>query len=227
VKVLVVTEIRLYRDGVADALRQLPYIHQTATAATGAEAVRAAHDDCDVVLMDMALTASAQAVEAVLAVRPGVKVVALGVPDGGPEVVAFAEAGIAGYVSREATLVELGEALRAVLRGEAACSGKVAAELLRHIALQARARRSDAWPRQLTPREREVLKLLKTGMSNKQIARAMDLQLSTVKNHVHSLLAKFGVRCRDEVVQVVAGEHLSVAVSSTVTGPQAQALPHS
>src|SRR4051794_41391792 len=103
VKVLVVTEIRLYRDGVAEVLRNLPDIGEAVTAASGSEAVLAAHDGCDVVLMDMSLPRCAQTVEAVLAARPGVKVVALGVPDAGPEVVAFAEAGISGYVSRDAS----------------------------------------------------------------------------------------------------------------------------
>lgn len=204
-RVLVVTEIRLYRDGVADALSALPDVEESRTSASGIEAVEAVHDGCDVVLMDMALPDAAVAVQAVLAARPGVKVVALGVPEGGPEVVVFAEAGIAGYVSREASLDELGDALRAALRGEAACSGKVAAELLRHIALQARTRRNPVVPPQLTPREREVLRLLNTGMSNKQIARSLDLQLSTVKNHVHSVLAKFGVGGRAEVSDVLAG----------------------
>ena len=204
-RVLVVTQIRLYRDGVADALRALPDVEETHTAASGIEAVETAHDGCDVVLMDMALPDAPGAVEAVLSACPGVKVVALGVAEGSPEVVVFAEAGIAGYVSREATLDELGDALRAALRGEAACSGKVAAELLRHIALQARARRNPVVPPQLTPREREVLRLLNTGMSNKQIARSLDLQLSTVKNHVHSVLGKFGVGGRAEVSDVLAG----------------------
>lgn len=201
-KVLVVTEIRLYRDGVAEVLRNLPGIGEAVTAASGAEAVEAAHDGCDVVLMDMSLPRCAQTVEAVLSARPTVKVVALGVPDVGPEVVAFAQAGISGYVSREASLDELGDALRAVVRGEAVCSGTVAAVLLRHIAREAH-HRADRVPRGLTPRELEVLQLLQTGMSNKQIARALDLQLSTVKNHVHSLLAKFGASDRSELAAAV------------------------
>lgn len=208
-KVLVVTEIRLYRDGVAEVLRNLPDIGEAFTAASGAEAVVAAHEGCDVVLMDMSLPGCAQTVEAVLAARPSIKVVALGVPDAGPEVVAFAEAGISGYISRDATLEQLGDALRAVLRGEAACSGKVAAVLMRHIALQARGHRSRVAPPGLTPREGEVLRLLQTGMSNKQIARSLDLQLSTVKNHVHSLLAKYGVAGRGEVADAAAHQALS------------------
>ena len=203
-RVLVVTAIRLYRDGVADALRPLPDVEAAVTAATGAAAVVCARTgECDVVLMDMALAESTQTVQALLAARPNLKVVALGVPEDGPEVVACAEAGISAYVAREASLEELGEVLRAALRGEAPCSGKVVAGLLRHIALQARGRRDGHAPAQLTPREREVLTLLESGMTNKQIARALDLQLSTVKNHVHNVLTKFGVAGRGEVVGVV------------------------
>lgn len=200
-KVLVVTEIRLYRDGVADALRRLPDVEHAATAATGAAAVVAARrTECDVVLMDMSMDDGTATVQALLAARPSVKVVSLGVPEDGPEVVACAEAGVAGYVSREATLDDLGDALRCALKGEAACSAKVAAGLIRHIALQARSRRIDGLPLQLTRRERDVLNLLEGGMTNKEIARALDIQLSTVKNHVHNLLAKFGASGRAEVV---------------------------
>lgn len=203
-RVLVVTAIRLYRDGVADALRPLPDVESAVTAATGAAAVVSARtSECDVVLMDMALAESTRTVQALLAARPNLKVVALGVPEDGPEVVACAEAGISAYVAREATLEELGEVLRAALRGEATCSGRVVAGLLRHIALQARGRRDGDARAQLTPREREVLTLLESGMTNKQIARALDLQLSTVKNHVHNVLSKFGVAARSQVADVV------------------------
>jgi two-component system nitrate/nitrite response regulator NarL len=212
VKVLVVTEIRLYRDGVAEALRRLDDVELAATAATGPAAVVAARrTECDVVLVDMALTDSTGTVQALLTARPQLKVVALGVPEDGPEVVAVAEAGIAGYVSREATIQEVGEALRGALRGEAALSGKVAAGLLRHIARQAQSRRSVEVPLQLTPREREVLCLLESGLTNKEIARALDLQLSTVKNHVHNVLAKYGAAGRADVAVASARSHLQPA----------------
>lgn len=211
VKVLVVTEIRLYREGVAEALNRLDDVEQAATAAGGASAVLVARRaECDVVLMDMTLTDSTQVVQALLTARPAIKVVALGVPEDSPAVVTCAEAGISGYVSREASLGELADALRCALRGEAAVPGKVAAGLLRHIALQARNRRPGDVPHQLTPRERDVLRLLESGMTNRQIARALDLQISTVKNHVHNLLTKHGVTARTEVAaahgRTLAGE---------------------
>ena len=202
------TEIRLYRDGVAEALRRFDDVELAAAAATGPAAVVAARRfECDVVLVDMSLTDSTWTVQALLAARPQLKVVALGVPEDGPELVAVAEAGIAGYVSREATIQDVGEALRCALRGEAALSGKVAAGLLRHIARQAQSRRSIEVPLQLTPREREVLCLLESGLTNKEIARALDLQLSTVKNHVHNVLAKCGAAGRGDVGVAWARSH--------------------
>ena len=209
-RVLVVTEIRLYRDGVAEALRRLEDVELAVTAATGPAAVMTARRaDCDVVLLDMAVRDSTRLVAALLTARPGLKVVALGVPEDSPEVVTCAEAGICGYVSREATLAELGDALRCALRGEAPVTAKVAAGLLRHIAFQARTRRGGDLPQQLTPREREVVELLESGMTNRQIARALDLQVSTVKNHVHNVLAKCGVTGRAEVA--AAHDHVRAA----------------
>jgi two-component system, NarL family, nitrate/nitrite response regulator NarL len=204
VRVLVVTDIRLYRDGVADALRRLPDVELAVTAATGPAAVVACRrHECDIVLVDVALPRCTETIQALLTARPAARVVALGVPDDGPEVVQVAEAGIAGYVSREASIEEVGEALRSVMRGEAVCSGRVAAGLLRHIALQARSRPVHASRAQLTPREREVVRLLESGMANKEIARALDLRLSTVKNHVHNVLAKYGAHGRGEVANGV------------------------
>jgi len=201
VRVLVVTDIRLYREGVAEALQRLPDVEQATTAATGPAAVLTARRvEHDVVLLDMTLPDSARTVRSLLVTRPNLKIVALGVPEEGPELVLAAEAGVSGYVPREATLTDLGEALRCALRGEAPCSPRVAAGLLRHIALQARSRTAADVPSVLTRREREVLRLLQTGLSNKEIARALDLRLSTVKNHVHSVLTKYGAAGRAEIV---------------------------
>lgn len=200
-KVLVVTEIRLYRDGVAEALTRSGDVEAAFTAASAPSAVMAAHrHDCDVVLLDMAMRDSTSLVKSLASMRPGLKVVALGVPEDGPEVVECAEAGICGYVSRDASLGELVDALRMALRGEAPISGRVAAGLLHYIALQASSRGLGPSSPELTPREREVVHLIEVGMTNRQIARALNLQVSTVKNHVHNVLHKYGVPGRHDVV---------------------------
>ena len=202
-RVLVVTEIRLYREGVADALCRLEDVEVALTADDAATAVVAARQgEVDVVLLDMTLPDTTRAARSLLAARPHVKVVALAAPDEEPAVIACAEAGIVGYVSREATLDDLAEALRCTMRGEAPCSTRVAAGLLHHIAHQARARGHATLSVQLTPREREVLRLVESGLSNKQIAHALDLQLSTVKNHVHNILGKYGASGRFDLTRV-------------------------
>lgn len=204
-RVLVVTEIRLYRDGVADLLRALPDVACAATAATPAAAVTAARrHECDVALLDMTMGGTTGTVAALLAARPGIHVVALGLREDSPDVVACAEAGVSGYVSRDAAFEDLATALRSVVRGEVSCSGKVAAELIGYISRQARSRPGVAAAVPFTQREREVLRMLQTEMSNKEIARALDLQLSTVKNHVHNVLAKLGASGRSEIPGALA-----------------------
>lgn len=126
-KVLIVAEIPLYRDGIAEALRRLHDVELVATAATGVSAVPTARrTECDVVLVDMAVGDSTQIVASLLAARPGLKVVALGAPDDGPEV-ACAEAGICGYLSREATLIDVADVLRSTMRADAPVPDKMAA----------------------------------------------------------------------------------------------------
>lgn len=203
-KVLVVTEIRLYREGVADLLRALPDVSAVASASTAASAVSAARrQECDVALLDMSMSAPVETIASLVTSRPALRVVVLGVLEQGPQVVACAEAGVYGYVSRDAGFEDVAGALRSAARGEVACSGRVAAELIQHISRQARSRPVAAAFLALTRREREVLRLIQSGMSNKEIARALDLQLSTVKNHVHNVLAKCGATARAEITGVL------------------------
>ena len=185
-------------------MRHLPDVESVASAATACAAVLAAkRAACDVILLDMALEDGSALVAALISANPDVKVVALGVAEDGPEVIACAEAGVAGYITRDASLVEVGEALRTTARGEAPVPGRVAAGLLRHIAMNASARsRFLTAGSPLTPREREIAQLMHSGLTNRQIARSLNLQLSTVKNHVHNVLSKFGVDSRVDVQPV-------------------------
>ena len=228
-KILVVTEIRLYRDGVAAALLALPDVESAVTAGSSTAAVTNARgNECDIVLLDMAIANSTRTARALRAARPGTRVVALGVKEDGPDVVSCAEAGVVGYVSREAGLDELAEALRAAMRGEASCSGKIAAGLIRHIARQAGVRHGSGLLIQLTKRENEVLRLLETDLSNKEIARALDLQLSTVKNHVHNVLTKLGATGRAEIPRALAQAELDPVPepASDWTAPSASRTVH-
>ena len=131
----------------------------------------------------------------------GAGLVALAAPEDDGSVIACAEAGVAAFVARDATLDELVAATRAVARGELpAHSPRIAAALLRRVADGARPP-EHAVLAPLTSRERQIVALIDEGLSNKEIAARLCIELSTVKNHVHNLLEKLGARGRAEAAR--------------------------
>lgn len=130
------------------------------------------------------------------------KTVVLGVPDGLGELRRCAEAGIHGYAFRDSPLEELAETLTAVARGRRVCGPRAAREafgLVARLALRDH-RRDQMEALTLTPRQMEVLRLMARGLGNVQIAERLGLSHYTVKNHVHNILERLGVRDRTEAV---------------------------
>ncbi len=195
IRVLVVSDIRLYRDGLAHILAAEPRLAVVGTAADVPAALRevAAHAP-DVALVDMAMPQSVEAVRGIIASRPGVKVVAL------------AEAGVAGYVARAASVQDLVHTLEGVGRGELLCSAQAAAALWRRVgSLAATGSGARHASSALTLREREIGALLEAGLSNKDIATRLGIEVATVKNHVHNLLEKLDVHRRGQAVARLQG----------------------
>ena len=197
----IVIGVRLYRQGLAQALAGDPRFRITTVAATPAGAFESLRrDPPDIALVD----ASPQSLRAVVrALRERVselRVVALAVPDSTSAVLAYAEAGISGYVTTEGSLAVLTETLTSVARDELPCSPRVAAMLLHRVGALAgdRDRGEPGRPR-LTARELEIVRLLDEGLSNKEIAVHLCIQANTVKNHVHNILGKLELSRRDEV----------------------------
>jgi two-component system nitrate/nitrite response regulator NarL len=198
-RVAIITDIRLYREGLADVLGRKPEIEVVGTAADGELAV-----DCverlapDVALLDMAMLDSTRTVRALVAAAPTVKVVALGVPEIERHVLACAEAGVAGYVPREGSLDDLVATLESVALGEVPCSPRIVAGLFRRLATLAHERRPERVTRRLTARETEILQLVDAGLTNKEISRRLYIELPTVKNHMHNILEKLQLSNRAE-----------------------------
>jgi two-component system, NarL family, nitrate/nitrite response regulator NarL len=127
---------------------------------------------------------------------PDLRVIAMAVGESEEEILACAEVGAAGFLTRDATLEDVVRALSKVAQGEAVCPQSVARALLRRISTDAHQRSTTT--DSLTPREREVLVLIEHGLSNKQIAQRLGIEVRTVKNHVHNLFAKLRVQRRGE-----------------------------
>jgi two-component system, NarL family, nitrate/nitrite response regulator NarL len=92
-----------------------------------------------------------------------------------------------------------------VADGGGRCSAQATAALVRRLTVLADRRRPEARRAALTPREREIVMLIDRGMSNKQIARELHIELATVKNHVHSVLEKLHVERRGAAAAVMRG----------------------
>jgi DNA-binding NarL/FixJ family response regulator len=205
IETYIVSEVRPYREALALALGRTGQIRVVGSAAHPADAVcDMATVHPDVVLLDLAGADGPDWAREIGAVSPQVRLIVLGLQEAEHDVIAWAEAGVSGYVGREAGLDNLIAAIEAVARGEAPCPGRATAMLLRRIAAGPQAAMA-AWERGrlLTIREREIVRLMGQGLSNQQIARCLYIALPTVKNHVHNILEKLGVHRRSDAVQTV------------------------
>jgi len=204
ITVAVVSDVRLYRDGIADLVGRHPEISVTATAATVEDVCGVARRASpSVLLLDAAVERAREIIEETAQLSESVKTIVLGVTETS-DVVAWAEAGADGYVSREASTEELAGAIQAVARGETVCSAPIATVLLRRLAAQgARNSRGSIPTASLTARERCIVELIDQGLTNREIATQLCIEVSTVKNHVHNILEKLNVHRRSQAAAIL------------------------
>lgn len=197
--VLIVSDIRLYREGLVEILARDGRLRVVGQAANRDRAVELAKKlRPEAVLLDMAMPESRFLVAILASGEPAAKVIALGISEKKEDIVACAEAGIVGYVCRGNSIEELVQAVESAVEGELRCSAGVAAALMRRVAALAAGRSFGRQRVHLTHREMEVVRLMNEGLSNRQIASQLNIQLSTAKNHVHNILDKLGVHRRSE-----------------------------
>lgn len=169
----------------------------------------------DVVLIDLAPTPrNLTRVTEVARSLPDARLVALGVVEV-EEAMAWAEAGVAGFVERRDSIEELLEVLHSVMRGELRCSPQMGAALLRRVRELSPERPAVQLSR-LTARELEIVGLIGEGLSNAEIARRMSLQVPTVKNHVRSIMQKLQVRSRIAVAAMARAGHAKTRPSQAL-----------
>jgi len=199
IRILIVDDTRLYREGLAQILGRDDRLSVVGVAGERDDALACVRElDPDIVLLHMGMPDSFEILRAMVATAPRTKVVGLRVAETEDEVLACAESGIAGYLLREGSVDDLLSTVESVARGEVLCSPRVAATLLRRVATLAVERRSRAVAANLTPREREIVGLIDEGLSNKEIAFRLSIEVHTVKNHVHNTLEKLKVHRRGE-----------------------------
>ena len=206
-RVLIGCDTRLYREGLVDSLSRVEELQvQGAVDSVDDLVSRADEVRPNVILLDMAMPGSYAAVRTIREAAPDAVVVALGVAETEQNVLACANAGIDGYVSKDASLHDLVHTIESVARGEVLCSPRIVASLFREMARRGLEINADAGIR-LTSREHQILDLIDKHLSNKEIARALHISLSTVKNHVHNILAKRQVHRRADAAAAFPPAH--------------------
>jgi DNA-binding NarL/FixJ family response regulator len=217
IRVVVVDDHPVYRDGVADALGDEPDLEVVGTAADGEAAVAlAARVRPHVVLMDLRMPGGGglPATAAIAAAHPGTAVVVLTMSDDDDSVFAALRAGARGYLLKESEGADIARAVRAAARSEAVFGPRIADRVLAFFA-SARARSTVVPFPELTDREREVLDLVAHGLANAQIAARLFLSEKTVRNRVSDVLVKLHAASRAEAVALARDAGLGPASAAT------------
>ena len=201
-RVLIVSETRLYREGLAEALGRGGGLTVCGHAPTAEAALQAVADvSPEVVLLDAASPDGVALVAAIGDASPGVRTVVFALAELSERVIPWAEAGAAGYIPESTPLDEVAPIVVGIMAGSQSCAPPVASALMRRLRelSEATARRTDEAGAGLTTRERQIAVLINDGLSNKQIARRLDVGVATIKSHVHNLLAKLDIQRRGQV----------------------------
>ena len=197
-RVLVADDHPLFREGVARTLAESGCFEVVGTAASGAEAVeQAIRLVPDMVLLDLSMPQGGLwALERIVRLEPAPVAVMLTVSEDSDAGFAALEGGARGYLLKGIGGAELVTILERLMAGESHVAPALAARLL------TRMNRLPAAPPDplatLTAREEEILRLVSSGLSNKEVARRVDLQERTVKHHMTQILQKLHLRNRTE-----------------------------
>ena len=203
VRVLIADDQALFREGLRTLLSTRPEIEVVGEAANGAEALAQVERlEPSVVLMDLRMPVM-DGIVATTAIRdrwPSIPVLVLTTFDDDASLFGALRAGAAGYLLKDVSSETLVAAVTAAARGEAFLQSTVTGRVVAAFArlMESGGPRAEALVMPLSPREREILALLGTGASNKEIADRVCLAEGTVKNHVTNILTKLDVRDRTQ-----------------------------
>ncbi len=207
VRVVVADDQTVVREGIVMLLGLLPGMEVVGSAGDGEEAVRLVAELApDVVLMDLRMPRvdGVEATRRIRAEHPGTQVVVLTTYADDESLFPALKAGARGYLTKDAGGDEIVRAVEAVMSGDAALAPQVQLRLLERLsepesepAHQPPAELPDG----LTAREAEVLAHIADGLTNTEIARALQVSQATVKTHINNLFAKAGLKDRTQAVR--------------------------
>lgn len=202
IRVVVADDHPLFREGVVTTLGSLPDIRVVGQAANAHEAMRLVRDEVpDLVLLDITMPGGGiEAARSIATAYPATRIVMLTVSEDEDDLLEAMKAGAAGYVLKGVSARELATVLRSVSAGEVYVAPSLAFSLLREMS---KPRPSDPLA-ELSGRERQVLELVASGLSNQEIGLKLGLAEKTIKHYMTNILTKLQVRSRVEAALLAA-----------------------
>lgn len=195
IRVLIVDDHTLFREGLRALLNSIPDIEVVGEASSGKEAQQLAVErQPDVILMDIQMpdVNGIDATRQILRASPHVGIIILTMFQDDDSVFAVMRAGARGYVLKGAEQAALLRALRAVANGESLFSPEIAVRLIQYFNRLDVIATPEVFP-ELTGREQEILALIAEGHTNAEIAEKLVVSLKTVRNHVSNIFSKLQV----------------------------------
>ena len=203
ITLLIADDHQLFREGLARVLNDVPEMTVVATASNGEEALaRAIEAKPNVILMDLNMPGvdGVEAARRLRVTQPQSRILMLTVSEQEQHLFAAIRAGARGYLLKSMASDDLIDAIRRANAGEAIVAPSMAAKLLDEFAtLSAATQWRESGGEDLSQRERDVLRLIAQGLSNKEIGVALSLSPHTIKAHLRSILDKLQLRNRTEV----------------------------
>jgi two-component system, NarL family, nitrate/nitrite response regulator NarL len=205
-RILIIDDHPLFRKGVSQLIAMAPHLELVGEASGGEQGVAKARElDPDLILLDLHMK-SMNGIDTLKAIRDAgldCRVVILTVSDNADDLVAAIRSGADGYLLKDMEPEDLLAAIDQTLNGSTVIGERLNGMLARAIREEATANQRDTAT--LTKREQEILDGLARGLSNKLIARGLDITDATVKVHVKNLLKKLGFRSRLEAAVWAVG----------------------
>jgi two-component system, NarL family, nitrate/nitrite response regulator NarL len=202
IRILIISDVRFVRESLAEILPRGGMLSVSGLAEDLPSAlIEVVENRPDIVLLDQALPHGVGTIARIREVAPRIPIVVIAVTEAVDTIIPWAEAGAAGYIPKTAGLADITPLLIGIARGKQACSESVAAGLFRRLSSADNTSLSNqdiAPALALTAREAQIAQMIVTGMSNKDIARGLNIGLATAKTHVHHLLGKLGLRRRGQ-----------------------------
>jgi len=223
--VLLIEDNRLLREGITAMLNEQPDIKTVSSAGNGDALEKAKRIKPQVVLLDLGLRSqnSLRMAEAIKTEYPQAEIVVMDLMPVQSEIVEYVEAGVSGFILKDATLEDFLHTIRSVAEGKKVLppplTHSLFSQIVEYAVKNGKAERLLKAVK-LTRREHEVVDLIARGMSNKEIARELNIALHTVKSHVHNTLEKLALHSRLELASFALTEGMVRAAK-----PRAPAKP--